>query len=171
MAKKKKAVKEESVTPAEIETVQESAPEVVAESEITPEEITEVADETIFVTVPLQSDTIEPSELTWEQAFEMVEIQEEIKEELPKAKKSLSELDKFLDDSNGEEVELNEFFTDEKTAKATIKKLVFSGKIVMSDAHWTDLGMHYYGKDGKSKKYLLSDIKILAKKSDFLCRN
>lgn len=80
----------------------------------------------------------------------------------------------YINKQKSEEVELNDFLAksygeleDSLIAKKSfqlIKKLSFEGKIKMSNTNWNDLASHYYDDNGKSKKYLLSDIKILAKK-------
>lgn len=129
----------------------------IAEDLIASNEIVEITD------IPIATE-IEPIEES---------VEEEPKAELPKidAEKLLLE---YIDKQEGEEVELNGFLTkmyekedsymSAKLTKQLLSKLSIEGKINMSDVNWNDLDMHYYEQDGKSKKYLISDIKILAKK-------
>jgi hypothetical protein len=107
----------------------------------------------------------------------LTEFVEELKTpELPVEEKNVEELLlTYIDkQEEGEEIELNEFFEKSYSipeaplvAKMThqlLTKLSCEGKIKMSNTNWADLGKQYHDESGKSKKYLLSDIKILAKK-------
>lgn len=141
---------------------------------------TEIAEKTVEVketveTVETQVEAVETVEtqveINEEAKEEIVEVKEEPKQELPNVESLLLN---YISSQEGEEVELNEFFskihakqdsyTAAKLTKQLLTKLSIEGKINMSDVNWNDLDMHYYEIDGKSKKYLISDIKILAKK-------
>lgn len=101
---------------------------------------------------------------------------ESVASELPVKEKNVEELllAYIEKQEEGEDIELNEFFEKSynspdasMTAKLTyqlLTKLSYEGKIKMSNTNWNDLASLYYDESGKSKKYLLSDIKILAKK-------
>lgn len=119
----------------------------------------------------VQSEEVKMEEI--EVKEEKVEAKVEPKVELPKV--NVEELlMKYIDSQEGEEVELNEFFNKihakedsymaAKLAKELLTKLSIENKIKMSDTNWTELDMHYYEPNGKSKKYIISDIKILVKK-------
>lgn len=124
---------------------------------------TEVAE--VEATQELEATAIETVEIKED------EVKEESKVELPNVESLLLN---YISSQEGEEVELNQFFskihakqdsyTATKLTKQLLTKLSIEGKINMSDVNWNDLDMHYYEIDGKSKKYLISDIKILAKK-------
>lgn len=159
MAKKKTTVtkSEEIATPEAEITEVESVPEI----EITAESEAEAK---------MDNTTEVESEVKSEEASE---VKEEAKVELPKG--DVEELLlKYIDNKEGEEVELNEFFnqvyakessyTAAKLSKQMLVKLSFQNKIKMFNTNWNDLDMHYYEESGKSKKYVISDIKILVKK-------
>jgi hypothetical protein len=114
-------------------------------------------------------------ELQEEALVEVLDVEPIPTPELPVEEKNMEELLlAYIDKQKEEEVELNDFFEKSysipeaplvaKMVYQLLVKLSYEGKIKMSNTNWNDLGKQYHNEDGKSKKYLLSDIKILAKK-------
>jgi hypothetical protein len=97
----------------------------------------------------------------------------ETKAELPQVNIEESLLN-YIENHKDECVKLNDFFEkihaekdDYMAAKHTKQLLVKLGvenKIKMFDTNWNHLYTHYYDLNGMSKKYLIPDVKILAKK-------